>query len=119
MSEYLSPTDDGAFVDYPPIGEPHGAATELCPKCKGHGGWNLVLNSYKLREGQEDTPENRHRYVHFRANCDNCGGWGYVVPGSLDASCLHDYKFYRNEGHCLNSYQCSKCKKTVTYDSSD
>lgn len=118
MGEYLNPTDEGAFVDYP-MKKPGEPATEMCPLCKGHGGWNLKLNAYRMAPGLKDTPENRHLHSHFRANCSNCNGWGYVVPGSLDATCIHDYQFHRNEGNCLNSYRCSRCKKTVTYDSSD
>lgn len=124
MREYLTVDSPEAFVDFPPIPEqadPYIAAmgpTVICPKCKGHGGWNLVLNAYPLRD-QPDTAANRHRYAHFRANCNNCNGWGYVLANSRDATCLHEYGFSENVGNCLNTYECSKCGKRQTVDSSD
>lgn len=122
MTEYLNPSHPDAWVDYPPVERKANAYpqdTMECPRCKGHGGWNLRLNAYKLPDGYEDTSENRHKYVHFRSNCNNCNGWGYVNPNSRDATCIHDYKFLRNVGNCLNTYKCGKCGKEVTYDSSD
>ena len=117
---YLNEHSLEAFVDYPPApihGLPEGKV--ICPRCKGHGGWNLKLNSYKLREGIEDTPENRHKYSHFRTSCNNCNGWGYVGANSRDATCIHKYEWTANVGNCLNNYKCHKCGKEICVDSSD
>lgn len=102
--------------------------SELCPLCKGHGGWNLKLNSYPLRD-LEDTPDNRHKYSHFRGHCSQCNGWGWVKEGSLDATCIHDYNEISYDecrklnvyhaGRCWHVYKCSKCGETRGYDSSD
>lgn len=117
-SPYLGPESPDAFVDFPapgpcPVGVP-AALTALCPLCKGHGGWNLLLNQYPLHS-HENTPENRHRYGHFRASCSQCNGWGWTS----DLSCLHEYVWDRNVGHCLNTHRCLKCGHEQTHDSSD
>jgi hypothetical protein len=117
---YLNENSPEAFVDYPPAPRhPLPAGMVTCPRCKGHGGWNLKLNSYKLPDGMEDTPENRHKYVNFRASCSNCNGWGYVRADSRDATCIHKYEHSANVGNCLNNYKCSKCEKEICVDSSD
>jgi hypothetical protein len=90
--------------------------TILCPQCRGHGGWNLRVNAYSMH-GRPDTPENRHRYSHFRAHCDQCGGYGYVRPD--DADHIHEWVRVKNIGNCLNLYECKVCKRQREVDSSD
>lgn len=114
----------------PPTGYPCKAEDAvLCPLCKGYGGWNLSLNSYPLPQGYDDTPENRSKYVHFRAHCNQCNGWGWVRADSADATCIHEYKELSVEqsqqkgikhwGMCWHVYECSKCGHTMSQDSSD
>lgn len=52
------------------------------------------------------------------AFCWNCWGYGEVVAGSDDATCVHDYQHHETVGRCLNTYRCSKCGKDRTVDSS-
>lgn len=119
MKTYLEPTHPDAFVDYPEQ-DPKLAATygmtSLCPQCKGHGGWNLELNSYPLH-GKEDVPENRHLFSHFRASCPQCNGYGYVRQEDTDH--IHKWNRTRNVGNCLNVWECEVCGKEMTVDSSD
>jgi hypothetical protein len=117
MSEYLSPTDTGAFDDWVRR-EPESAygMSKECPVCRGYGGWNLALNAYPLHD-YADTPENRHRYSHFRACCSHCNGWGYVHDSEMCSG--HEWKFDRNLGRCYNRYRCIRCDKVSDVDSSD
>jgi hypothetical protein len=117
--EYMTRTDPNAFLDYPPKREKRKGEVE-CPKCLGHGGWNLQLNAYALKSKHRDhadTPENRHFYSHFRASCDQCNGWGCVPEA--DAKCTHEFDGGRNVGRCLHECTCTKCGKKQTVDSSD
>lgn len=101
----------------------------LCPVCKGYGGWVLTLNAYPLPKGYEDTAENRAKYVHFRAHCSQCNGWGWVKSDSPDAQCVHEYKELSQEsarakgiahhGMCWHVYECAKCGHAMSQDSSD
>ena len=118
MKTYLEHTDAQAFVDFPEVPNPpeYLEAAVLCIKCKGHGGWNLKLNAYPLHQ-YEDTPENRHRYSHFRAGCSQCQGHGYVKPEDSDH--IHEWKWVKNTGNCLNLHECEVCGKTREIDSSD
>lgn len=119
MNTYLEPTDPDAFVDYPKASRSEAeqiGMTVKCPKCKGHGGWNLQLNAYRLHH-HPDTPENRHKFSHFRAGCDQCQGYGYVTPDNAD--CIHEWVHVRNTGNCLNLYECKNCGKKWEIDSSD
>ena len=111
--KYLEPTDPGAFDDFPPVSIPKGLV--ICPKCQGHGGWNLRLNAYSLH-GYPDTRENRHRYSHFRASCSSCWGYGYLQPGQ---TCVHEWDYYRTIGRCLHEWKCVKCGAIREVDSSD
>ncbi len=113
MSQFLEPTDANAFVDHPMKPQVEGCVE--CPKCKGHGGWNLRLNAYSLH-GKEDTPENRHLFAHFRASCNNCWGWGYVEPKNADH--VHDWK-PRSIGNCESEWTCATCNEKRIVDSSD
>jgi len=109
-------TDPDAFLDHVKLQPAYGCTVE-CPRCKGFGGWNLQLNAYGLPAGEADTPENRKKFVHFRAICGHCNGWGFVSP---EETCQgHDWKWIKNVGNCLNRYECIHCKKTSDVDSSD
>lgn len=121
MAEYLTPDHPDAYVDFPlKDGESrdkyHPTWTAVCPMCKGHGGWNLKLRSYPLHD-KEDTPENRHKYSHFRASCSQCWGWGFVEPGSADETCIHDYDQKWEAMHDCR-WTCKKCGKTFMVDTS-
>jgi len=117
MAKYLEPTDPNAFLDFPlRKPKPEYGYIEECPKCMGHGGWNLKLNAYPLHQ-YEDIPENRHRYSHFRAGCFHCWGWGFVRPE--DADHVHDWQHVKVLGNCLDLYECSVCNKQWQVDSSD
>lgn len=116
LKEYIDQNHPDAFVDFPGKREPAYGMTKECPVCKGYGGWNLELNAYSLHN-EPDTPENRHRYSHFRASCSHCNGWGYVAP---EENCTgHKWIHVRNEGRCLNRYRCIVCNKETVLDSSD
>ena len=115
MSEFLSPTDDGAFADYP-LRQPMHGLTKMCPRCEGHGGWNLRLNAYPLHD-KADTAQNRHAFSHFKTGCGHCYGYGYVQDSETCEG--HDWKFEKNLGRCYNRYACSKCNQTMDVDSSD
>lgn len=118
MRKYLEPTDPNAFLDFPLQESPPTWAPDYvpCPKCFQHGGWNLEINAYPLRN-MENTPENRHKYSHFRAHCGQCNGYGWT--SQENAKCLHEMVHHRNTGRCLNEYKCIKCGKIEEIDSSD
>ena len=117
MKKYLDPTDPDAFLDYERKSpEPDLGFTVECPRCKGHGGWNLRLNAYPLR-GYENTPENRHLYSHFRAGCSHCQGHGYVTPENADH--VHQWVFVEITGNCLSLHRCKVCGREWEIDSSD
>lgn len=116
MTEYITHDHPDAFVDYPKKERPENHELgEECPKCKGHGGWNLRLNAYRLHD-KEDTPENRHLYSHFRASCGACWGWGYLQKGQ---TCAHEWVEKRSVGRCEHEWECSICGATRIVDSSD
>ena len=116
MSKYLEPGDEGAWEDFPskPEKPSHmGDAFVECPRCQGHGGWNLSLRAYPLHD-MADTAENRHRYSHFRSHCGQCHGYGWTD----DVECIHEMEYSQNVGNCENEYKCKKCDHRVVYDSS-
>lgn len=116
IHKFMEPTDADAFVDYPlraPM--PEYGLTKPCPRCQGHGGWNLCLNSYPLHD-KPDTAENRHQFSHFRSSCGNCHGWGYVKESQ---TCVHDWLSDAQVGRCLHRYRCKNCDQTIVIDSSD
>lgn len=110
---YMTHTDPDAFLDFPSPVVPR-TNHKLCPRCKGHGGWNLKLNAYPNR--YEDTAENRHKFSHFRSMCSNCHGWGQVHESQ---TCVHEWTFVVNKGRCLNLYKCIHCSTPNLIDSSD
>jgi len=117
MSDFLTPDHPDAFLDHPRK-EPWLNYTVECPRCRGHGGWNLSINSYNLH-GKPDTPENRHRYSHFRKICDHCGGHGYVSKETAAKCSGHEWKFLQNLGRGYDQYKCIHCGQINAYDSSD
>lgn len=124
---YLTQDHPDAHIDHP-TPEDHLAQWRkfhpnvppiLCPKCKGWAGHNLVVNAYRLPDGMADTPENRHKYRHFRASCNQCAGWGYVASKE-DAECIHEAgPGTPTRFNCVTNYRCTKCGKEWSVDSSD
>jgi DnaJ-class molecular chaperone len=112
---YMDHTHPDAFVDWTRM-EPKYGNTKECPRCKGWGGWNLEMNAYKLPPNTPDTQENRHKFVHFRAMCNHCNGWGYVSPKEKCPG--HEWVFAENLGNCYNRYTCSVCGMKNDVDSS-
>ncbi len=113
--KYLTPDDPDAFRDYPMKVIPRGRT--ICPKCKGHGGWNLALNVYEMDGSLDDTPINRHHFAHERVVCTTCWGFGYLQQGQ---TCAHEWDGpERIVGRCLKEWTCSKCGMTRVVDSSD
>lgn len=122
MNTYMTPDHPDAFLDWPQLDSSTHLPTQ-CPRCRGHGGWNLLLNQYKLppsgvRGGYyPNTPENRHLFCHFRAMCDHCGGWGWIPESETCPG--HEWEYLANVGRCLNQYQCRHCSRRQEVDSSD
>ena len=114
-SGFMLPTHPDAFLDHPRQ-EPGRYKIE-CPRCKGHGGWNLSVNAYPLHS-REDTPENRHRYRHFRAACDHCNGWGYVSEQTASKCSGHEWVRTETLGRCYHRQKCIHCGETWDIDSS-
>lgn len=122
-SPYLTPDSPEAFLDFgrPKFDEEDVETNEQrkikeCPVCRGYGGWNLRTFAYKLPKGMEDNEENRHKHVHFRANCSHCDGWGFV---DISENCPgHKWGNRKNIGNCLNVYTCELCGKKWEVDSS-
>jgi hypothetical protein len=87
--------------------EPAHEYTVECPKCKGHGKWNLRLNAYG--DG-----------VHFQMGCGQCWGWGFVTPGP-DAECIHEFKETTPDQpwRCWHTIKCAKCGRIRSYSSDD
>lgn len=119
--KYLTPDSPDAWLDFPEVNRDkidkyYPSMTKLCPVCRGHGGWNLRVNTYSLG-GLENTAKNRHNHSHFRASCSHCNGWGWVHP---DNTCTgHKWVHVANTGKCLNLYKCSECGAEWEVDSSD
>ena len=113
----MEATDKDAFLDFPLKEKSSFLPSDYvsCPVCKGHGGWNLSLNSFPLH-GKENTAENRHLYSHFRCSCNQCNSLGWT---SKENVCIHDMIHVAKIGACLNTYECSKCNTTMQVDSSD
>lgn len=93
------------FDDIPIQTMPYPSTEPLvtCPKCHGHGYWNLRLNAYGPGK-------------HFQALCSQCMGWGRLT--AADAACVHDWAVTRT-GRCLVESTCTKCGKGRVIDSSD
>lgn len=111
---YLDENHPDAFRDFPAKPEKPSFMPDAveCPRCKGHGGWNLDLNCYPLH-GYDDTPENRHRYGHFRAGCPQCGGHGWTN----DVACVHDFAEVGSVAMFQHVHRCQKCGVERVYDS--
>lgn len=116
MTHYLTPDSKDAFLDFP-LKEPSGPFTKMCPICKGHGGWNLKLNQYPIPKHLPNTPENRHRYLHFKQHCVQCSGYGYVTES--DNCPGHLWEHVRHISRCYDEYVCTICNKTHFVDSTD
>lgn len=127
MTQFMTPRDPDAFVDFPkkdisPLCEILGNTIE-CPQCLARGGWNLQVNAYPMHS-RADTPENRHKFAHFRCLCNVCNGHGYVREdqNNHNPECIengHGWKFDSNLGKCYNRYKCVICGIFQDVDSSD
>lgn len=115
--DYLDPGHPGAFLDMEKNTDTGYIDNPVeCPKCKGHGGWNLEVNAYGPGK-------------HFRASCGQCNGWGFVDSASTDATCEHDMREVGSAeckkrgiehwGMCWHVYECKTCGNIKAYDSSD
>lgn len=84
-----------------------GQTFVLCPKCHGHGMWNLTRDAYGPGR-------------HFQAACGQCNGWGWVA-GSLDATCVHVWRRIAPSQpfRCWFTDQCIHCGRTVSGSSDD
>jgi hypothetical protein len=101
------------FTDFPGIKDKSNDC--ICPKCKGFGGWNLILNAYPLH-GKPDTKENRHLYTAYKAICGQCNGFGWVSKDNM--KCIHEWAFSHQDVYD-RVVKCIYCnKKQVTQDSS-
>jgi len=121
MNTYMTPDHPDAFLDWPTHAS-RSDLTQLCPRCQGHGGWNLLLDQYRLPltaggARYADTAENRHLFCHFRAMCDHCTGWGWIPESETCPG--HEWLYVANVGRCLNQYQCRHCSRVQQVDSSD
>lgn len=108
--DYLDPTHPDAFLDLVKK-EPYVQWnwTRECPTCKGHGMWNLKINSYPRHANPADR--------HFKQDCGTCYGYGYV---SADKPvCEHDWGHRETIGKCLHRVICSKCGQSQQIDSGD
>jgi len=90
-----------------PVKERQGWHGEVCPKCEGHGEWNLSVNCYPEQEG---------KFRHFRMACTACGGSGYLRK---DQTCAHEWGKDEVVGHCLHKWTCLHCGETKLVDSGD
>jgi hypothetical protein len=79
-----------------------------CPKCAGHGKWNLTRDAYGAGR-------------HFQAHCGQCNGYGWVEAGTVDATCLHDWHptTPSQPFRCWHTDLCSRCGATHSYSSDD
>ena len=121
--KYMDHKHPDAFVDFAPPKAPSDLMLKMgynkvCPMCKGHGGWNLRLNAYRMPDGYEGNPYNRNRYCHFRASCGHCSGWGYVSP---EEPCEgHEWARVAGASYMgMSKYVCIHCEKEACRDSSD
>lgn len=114
MNVYLDEKSPDAFTDFPELlRQPdHMKDSHECPRCQRHGGWNLKLKAYPLH-GLADTPENRHRFSHFRANCPQCNGYGWT-----NEDCLHDWEPAGSIAMHQPKVRCTRCGQERVYDSS-
>ena len=99
MVEYMTVNHPDAFKDIPKKQQVSVNSKE-CPSCKGHGSYNLRLDSYGPGK-------------HFQGSCANCNGHGYVD----DDSHTHEWVLIENMG-TQKTYQCKHCHKIWYVDSS-
>lgn len=80
----------------------------LCPKCHGHGKWNLTVDAYGPGK-------------HFQGACSQCWSWGWVAPDSTDTTCLHTFKEIAPDQpfRCWHTVQCTQCGTKRSYSSDD
>lgn len=99
------------FTDIPVMAHPGATYADkathvLCPKCQGHGKWNLTVNAYGPGR-------------HFQGSCGQCWGWGWV--SGADATCLHTFVAIAPDQpfRCWHTIQCTACGTKRSYSSDD
>ena len=114
QTTYMKEDHPDAHLDFPEVQAPPPGRLG-CPRCGGHGGWNLRLNRRPLPTGIEDNRENRHQYVHFKAACPNCNGWGHLPEDQGDH--VHQWETVVWEGF-LRTERCRECGRKRQLDTS-
>ena len=86
----------------------------FCPLCNGYGGWNTSIHKVKR--------------TFLKRICFQCMGWGYVIKGSNDEQCVHEFVEISQQESCKRGiyhwgmfchiYICNKCPEVRTVDSS-
>jgi len=74
-----------------------GRFTKECPVCHGAGGSEPQYNMHT-------------KAWYYFCVCRQCDSHGYVEPGSLDDTCIHDYREMNN-----GDLVCSKCNSVIYY----
>jgi hypothetical protein len=74
-----------------------------CSKCEGHGKWHY-------RKGQLGAT---------KMHCGQCNGWGWVLKGSNDETCIHEWKHERLAMRCMHRKTCIHCAKSMEYSTDD
>lgn len=104
MSDYLNPGDHRSFDGHTVVQNSSPLQYKHCPKCAGHGRWNLRVDAYGPGR-------------HFVGVCDHCSGWGLV---DVNQTCVnHNWKHTANLGRCYNEYTCTHCGAVSRVDSGD
>ena len=88
-----------------------------CPKCHGHGRWNLRLDAFGPKPGD---PSGKRQ--HLQASCSQCWGWGWVKTTDFrDMHCLHEFTEVAPDQpfRCWHTIQCTKCGTRRSYSSDD
>ena len=112
--QYTDEHHPNAFIDFPPVQPPPPGRTP-CPRCHGHGGWNIRMHAHQVPPKYPDTPENRHRFAHFQAACTNCNGWGHVPEAQGDHA--HRWVTLRWTSS-VHTQQCEDCGTLWEVDTS-
>lgn len=104
MDRFLPAATDFTDIPLRPVREGHVP----CPKCHGHGRWNLLLNEYGPGK-------------HFQQGCSQCWSWGDVKADSLDVTCLHTWTPIApsQPWRCWHTDRCTTCGTTRDYSSDD
>jgi hypothetical protein len=115
MNNYLDPTTDApklVFKDMQVKPKKEYLSDRVCPRCQGHGQFNLRINAYGPGK-------------HFKSLCGACWGYGYLQKGQV---CAHEWRDATEEEikkahitlyRCEHAWVCTKCSTTRVVSSSD